>query len=210
MKVVFADTFAKSLHRIAVHERWYWKTIDLFRYDLPRFFRNAWYFRKELWNYYGFDSRGSLMLLKRGLEKTADVLEFHGMEVEESRMKKVAKIRRAVYLLDVHINDKFTEIAEEKLGKELDLRFKFEPCDKANFVELKEIENEETKRNNSEIFELSRQIEVEYWNELFTILKGQDMTEFKKITESLTGEEKRNDATWDNWFDGSGILGWWD
>lgn len=210
MKIVFADTFAKSLRKIAVHERWYWKIIDLFRYDLPRFFRNVWDFRNELWNNYSFDSRGGLLMLKRSLERTADVLEFHGMEVEIYRMKKVAKMRRAIELLDLCVNDKFLEVAEKQLGKEVDTRLTFQPCEKSNFIELKRIGSEDNEKSNAEIFELARTLEIDSWNELFTILKGQDINEFKKIEESLSAEERRDDAYWDNWYDGSGILGWWD
>ena len=48
------------------------------------------------------------------------------------------------------------------------------------------------------MFDRAREIERQEWDELFTILKGQDYTKFDK------------DVDWDEQFDGSGIKGWWD
>ena len=41
------------------------------------------------------------------------------------------------------------------------------------------------------------------WAELWDILKGQDSTEIKSLLET-------DEKSFDKWFDGSGLRGWWD
>jgi hypothetical protein len=36
------------------------------------------------------------------------------------------------------------------------------------------------------------------------------MKEYSEIYNSKTEEEKREESVWNDWFDGSGIKGWWD
>ena len=48
------------------------------------------------------------------------------------------------------------------------------------------------------------------WDELFKILKGQDYKEYRKLVKLDKKKEIKNDNLWDEWFDGSGIKGWWD
>lgn len=188
MNIVFADTFAKSLRKLRIHNRWYWKLIDLCWYDIPRFCTNVWQFRKELWNNYEFDSYGALRMLKKNLERTADCLEFHGNEIEEPRNKKVAKMRRAIEILEHHIEDDFIELAEKELGYELVHHWIFDKPDENGMVALLDDEKAEEKAKNKDIFDLSSKIEKDTWKELFGILEGQDYDQF----------------------DGSGLKGWWD
>jgi len=51
MKVKAADTFFDSVERMINRQRWYWKSWDFLRYDMPRFFKNLWLFRKDLYKY---------------------------------------------------------------------------------------------------------------------------------------------------------------
>jgi hypothetical protein len=67
MEIKFKDSFGKSIERLVRHNSWWYKTYELFRYDLPRFFKNIWKFRKGLWNHYWFDHHGTLKLLKIAL-----------------------------------------------------------------------------------------------------------------------------------------------
>jgi hypothetical protein len=48
------------------------------------------------------------------------------------------------------------------------------------------------------VFERSSEIEEQEWNELLSILKGQDTTKFDK------------NLDWYEQFDGSGLKNWWD
>jgi hypothetical protein len=93
MEIKFADSFWKSLRVFARHQTWWYKTYEVFRYKIPMFFENLWFFSKELWYFRSWDYTFNLKLFARSLEKTANTLEFHGNEIESTRMKKVEKIK---------------------------------------------------------------------------------------------------------------------
>ena len=92
MEIKFTDTFFKSLEKMNSRERWYWKTWDFFRYDLPKGIKNIFFFWRVIWNYRSWDSSFQMRIFARSLEPLAHTLEYHGMEVDGPRLKKVAKI----------------------------------------------------------------------------------------------------------------------
>ena len=98
MKVEFADTFGKSLKRLIWHEGRIYKFYSIFRYGIWHFFANIWRFRKVLWNHQWWDYRyhleamyTSLSIMEKGMHA--------GMEVRESRDKKIQKMQRALKLM---------------------------------------------------------------------------------------------------------------
>ena len=107
MKIQFADTFTDSLRTLIRHNTWWYKTYSLFRYDLPRFFKNVWKFRDALWNHYWFDHHGTLRFLEIGLTDISNNMETKGNEIEPSRSKKVQKMRRAVEIIQNYNNFHF-------------------------------------------------------------------------------------------------------
>ena len=117
MDVKFTESFFKSLKRLNRQQSWWYKTYELFRYKIPYFVENIWYFKKELWEHRSWDYIFSLMMLRRSLTKLAHTLEFYGWEVDESRLKKVAEIKRAIYLIDRIREKSYVEAAEEELGE---------------------------------------------------------------------------------------------
>jgi hypothetical protein len=207
MKVQFADTFTDSLRTLIRHQTWWYKTYSLFRHDLPRFFKNVWTFRKALWGHYWFDHHGTLMFLETGLTNIADTVEKYGNEVDGPRLKKVAKMRRAIELIKNYNEDKYIEMAESELGPLVLHEWEFEPVpDKPEYSRIIDRDTEEEKIHNRKVFDRAREIEEKEWKELFEILKGQSPTEYQMFLDK--SEDKR--SAWDNWFDGSGIKGWWD
>jgi hypothetical protein len=199
MKVGFADSFGDSIKTLIRHQTWWYKTYELFRYDLPRFFKNVWTFRKALWSHYWFDHHGTLKFLEIGLTNTSDTIEKYGNEVDGPRLKKVDAMRRAIELIKNYNEDNYIEMSEKELG-ELKLHdWEFEPVeDEPGYSRLVDKDTDEEKIHNRKVFDRAREIERQEWDELFTILKGQDYTKFDK------------DVDWDEQFDGSGIKGWWD
>lgn len=182
MKVTFADSFWESLDRLSRRDRWYnvlWRTI---RYNIPTFLKNIWYFRKELYDFEAWDYRFNLNLFQRSLEATADYLEHKGIEIEESRMKKVAQMRRVLELLENNKGDNYVEKAEAELG-EISYADWFSD-------ERKEITPEE-RVHSAKVFLRAHELEEQDWNELWDIVKGRD---------SNTQQD----------YDGSDIRGWWD
>ncbi len=199
MKVTFADSFWKSLKRLSMHQTWWYKTYEVFRYKIPMFFENVWYFRKELWRFRSWDYTFNLMMLSRSLEKTSHTLEFHGWEIEETKNKKVEKIKRVIEIIKSLEESNYIKRAEDQIGE---LRG-------VEFWEDKE-DTPEDKEHNKKVFDLSTKIEEDEWEELFTILRGQNHKEYIKLMETQSEEEKWKTDLWTKWFDGSGMKHWWD
>ena len=202
MEVKFKNTFFESFKRMINRERWHWKLWDLFRYDIPRFFRNLWLFRKNLWNHTWYNGDSSVLpWVKTAVDDMAWRIEKYGHEVEESRMKKVAKMRRLSYLIDVCVKDEFIDEAEKELGfKYVYYPFEFEEVlgnDKV--YTLKQNETPEDKENNSKLLNRSHEIQKEYWEELCAIIKGPDYDAMRA-----------SDEDWDKLYDGSDLRAWWD
>jgi len=199
MEIKFADSFGDSIKRLIRNNTWWYKTYELFRYDLPRFFKNVWTFRKALWNHYWFDHHGTLMFLETGLTHISDTVEKYGNEIDESRLKKVDAMRRAIELIKNYNEDNYIDMAEKELGELVLHDWEFEPVpDKPGYSQLVDNDTDEERVHNRKVFDRAREIEKQEWDELFVILKGQDYTKFDK------------DIDWDKQFDGSGIKGWWD
>lgn len=172
---------------------------DFFVRDIPLFIKNIYKFRKELWRRYDWDSGYTLNMLKRSIELTCKYIETKGHEVDISRLKKVDKMKRCIEILDHHINDTFYELAEDELGYKYTYKgIVFEKIDGKDLYEMKDKVplNKLEKEQNDKIRDLSIVIEEKTWNELFSILKGQDKCP--------------DDIEWDEYFDGSGIRSWWD
>lgn len=199
MKVEFADSFGDSIKRLIRNQSWWYKSYELFRYDLPRFFKNIWTFRKALWSHYWFDHHGTLKFVEIGLTNISDTVEKYGNEIDESRLKKVAAMRRAIELIRNYNQDNYLEMAEKELGEIILHDLEFEPVDgMPGYSRLVDKDTEEDKVHNRKLFDRAREIENQEWDELFTILKGQDTSKF---------DIKKD---WYKQFDGSGIKNWWD
>jgi len=210
MKVKFAETFFDSVERMINRQKWYWKTWDFLRYDMPRFFRNLWMFRKDLYNYRWYSGQNAVLpFMKTALTDMADKIDKRGWEVEHSKSKKLDKMRRAAYLMERFIEEDFLELAEKELGEVICHGFNFEPVpDKPGYSRMVDKETDEEKEHNSNVFARSREIEDQMWAELWTILKGQEYSDFDKIKGDA--KMKEQDDLYNNWFNGSGLRGWWD
>ena len=200
MNIKFADTFGDSIKTLIEHDTWSRnKTYELFRYDLPRFFKNVWRFRSALWNHYWWDYNGSLEFLQISLTHMSDNIEKHGSEVAEFRLKKVEKMRRAVQLIKNYKEDLYLDMAETELGELVLHEWKFEPSpDNLEYSQIIDKDTPEEKEHNLKVYKRAHEIETQEWSELFQILKGQDYSKFNKKTD------------WNEQFDGTGLKGWWD
>jgi hypothetical protein len=211
MEIGFADSFGKSLKKLIWHESKIYKFYDFFRRDIGRFIKNVWRFRKALANHYWWDHHGTLMFLETGLTHMSDKLEVRGNEVDGPRMKKVAAMRRAVEIIKNYNESNYIEMAEAELGPLYQRDWEFEDVpDKPGYSRLVDNETPKEKKHNRKVFDRSHQIEEQEWKELFTILKGQEHSEYKKIVKNATEEERKNGDLWNNWFNGTGLKGWWD
>lgn len=200
MSIKFADTLGDSIKTLIGHNTWSKnKTYDLFRYDLPRFFKNVWRFRSALWNHHWWDYHGSLEFLQISLTHMSDKIEKHGSEIDETRLKKVEKMRRVVQLIKNYREDLYIDMAETELGELVLHEWEFEPSpDNPEHFQMIDKDTPEEKEHNMKVYKRAREIEKQEWDELFQILKGQDYSKFNKKTD------------WNKQFDGTGLRGWWD
>jgi hypothetical protein len=211
MKVTFANSFGKSLKRLIWHQHPIYKFYEFFRYKLPMFFENLWFFRKEIWNFRSWDYSFNLSLLSRSLEKTVNTIEYYGHEVDESRMKKVQKMKRVIELLNHIRSDSYIEMAEKELGEIKHIDWDFEPTkDNPELYQLVDNHIEEEAKHNRKVYNRADEIEKQEWSEIWRILEGQDHNEYVKLMESTSEEDKRKTDLWYKWFDGSGMKHWWD
>lgn len=200
MKVEFADSFWKSLKRLSRHQTWWYKTYEVLRYKIPMFFENLWYFRKELWRFRSWDYTFNLQMFSRSLEKTANTIEFYGNEVNETRMKKVEKIKRVVEIIKSLDESNYICRAENEIGELKNTDGWFDERE----------DTPEERDHNKKVFELANKIEEDEWNELWEILKGQNHKEYTELMKSATEEDMWKTDIWSKWFNGSGMKNWWD
>jgi hypothetical protein len=193
MKVEFADTFTKSLRKLMWQEGKIYKTYSFFRYGIAGFIRNIFYFRNEMYEFRWWDYRFNLTLFRKSIEKTAKTIKEKGIEVDESRLKKVAAMERLIHIMKTIEKDDFIELAEKELGEIKHRPFEFEDVpDKPGYSRLVDNETDEEKEHKRKVFKRSHELEEEYWDEMVKIIRGQK------------GLKNYDD------YDGTGMRGWWD
>jgi hypothetical protein len=134
-----------------------------------------------------------------------------GMEVRESRDKKIAKMQRAIQILKNINDDKYIAMAEDELGELVMHDWEFEDVpDRPGYSKLVDNETASEKRHNRKVFNRARQLESMEWKELWKIFEGQDIRGYKKLTKYKSAEEMISSDVWNEWFDGSDMRGWWD
>ena len=97
MNINFTKSFSNSLNRIMIQNSWWYKTYSFFRWDLWHFFANVWRFRKELWNHSWWDYRFTLEMMYRSISIMEKGMH-NGLEVRETREKKIEKMQRLLQL----------------------------------------------------------------------------------------------------------------
>jgi hypothetical protein len=200
MQIGFSDKFSKSLKKLKWQSRWPYRVWETLRYDIPQFFRNIWAFRKSLWEFRWYSYGYPLNFIRESLEVMSDKFEHKGNEVTVTRMKKVAKMKRAAELLSRLNEYSYIEMAEKEIGDLYMNPVEFEECeDRPGSYRLIDNDTPEEKEHNRKVYEKAREIEEQEWRELWRIFKGQDQAKF------IPGKKE-----WEDWYDGSGMKHWWD
>lgn len=191
MKVNATDSFFESLRR---HNRM-WRAVTS---DLWQFFKNVWRFRKELWSHRWWDYSFTLQMLRKSLIVMEEGMH-RGMEIRETREKKIQKMQRAIQILDNILDSEYINMAEEELGKTHYRELDFKPVEgKEDLYKIVDDDTPEEKEHNRKVYERSDYLEKQEWAELWRIFDGQDYDKFNKEKE------------WNDQFDGSGLKNWWD
>jgi hypothetical protein len=192
MGVEFKDTFFESVEKLVWYDTKLWKVWEFITSGLPNFFKNIWRFRKELYNHQWWDYHFTLDMLYRSLSIMVDKLEKDGIEEDESRMKKVDKIHRALELIKHKLDNDYVSRAEMELGELSRKPFEFEKMEDGNYL-LVDNDTPAERKHSTGVFKRAKQIEEVEWKELWEIFKG---TKFSKKF---------------GWaYDGSDMRGWWD
>lgn len=207
MEVKFASSFGDSIKTLIRHQTWWYKTYETIRYKIPYFFKNIYKFRQVLWEHRWWDYRFTLTTLRTSLEIMEKGMH-NGLEVRETREKKIAKMQRAIQILKNIENDDYISMAESELGEIIHHPWEFEDAiDHPGFYQLVDKDTPEEKEHNRKVFDRADELETQEWNELWEILKGKN---YKEYYETLSEEEKENSNNFNEWFDGTGLQGWWD
>lgn len=161
--------------------------------------KNFWTFRKVIWNFNWWDYSFTFDVLKVCLKEMSDNLETKGLEVDEPRLKKVEKMRRAIEIINNMKGVEHIMMAEKELGVLFIKPIEFKDSEShPGSYELVDNDTPEEKEHNKKVYDRAREIEEQEWNELWNIFKGQEKTKYDVKQE------------WNEWFDGTGMRGWWD
>jgi hypothetical protein len=198
MNVNFSDSFFDSLNKLARYDAWYNKLWRAITKDIWHFFKNIWRFRKELWSHRWWDYTFTLMILKRSITIMEEGMH-KGLEIRETRDKKIEKMQRAIQILNNITESKYIEMAEVELGELVNRPWEFEPVSETS-DSYRIVDNllPDEEDHNGKVFDRASELEELEWKELWVIFQGQDYHKFNK------------DADWDKQFDGTGLRGWWD
>lgn len=174
----------------------FWAIRDTW-YDIKYFFKNIYTYRNGLYNVR--DYQWSFHIMKEHMIRIYKSI-YNGYEEEVSRNKKLEKIERCVYLMDCFIKHNFIELAEDRLDLKyvhsMDFLNDFVKIEGNDLYGYKPNISEFDGVNNMIIIKLAHDIEQDYWEELWDIIKGR--------------RYKEEYGDYYNWFDGSDCRGWWD
>ena len=155
-------------------------------------FHNFWYFRKEIWNYRGWDYSFQLRLLRRSLIPLRDSI-LNGCEEEVSRNKKASAILEAIMLIDFILEDNYMTTAEQALG--------------ITFLDTTDASDA------MKVINLSKELAERDWKRLWKIFEGQNHNEYIMLLDRNNIQNQFEDGhtdVWNQWFDGTDMRGWWD
>jgi hypothetical protein len=190
----YKDTFFESVEKLVWYDTKLWKAWEFITRGLPNFFKNIWRFRKELYNHQWCDYHFTLEMLYRSLTIMVNKLELEGIEEDDSRMKKVGKIYRALELIKHKLDDDYVNRAEMELGEISYRPIRFEPVEGSEgLYSMVDDDTPAERKHTSKVFKRAKEIEEVEWKELWEIFKG---TKFSKKF---------------GWaYDGSDMRCWWD
>jgi hypothetical protein len=83
-------------------------------YDIRQGIKNIAYFWRTIWKFRPYDYGYQLRLWQASLRPLRDAIA-NGNEDDATRMKKVAKIRRAIEILNRQADANYIELAEQQL-----------------------------------------------------------------------------------------------
>jgi hypothetical protein len=110
-------------------------------------------------------------------------------------------MKRSIQLIKNLRSDSYVSLAELEFGK----------IKNSDWLWTDKEDTEEERVHNKKIFTRAREIEESEWKELWSIIQGQDIKDYSSKNQKIKDSEPHDDAdSYNDWFDGSGLRGWWD
>jgi len=214
MKLEFKDTFFESVEKLVWYDTKLWKVWEAITINIPLFFKNIWRFRKELYSHAWWDYRYTLEIFYRSLTILEKGLSKDGMEVAESREKKLKQIRRVLELLKHKLDDDYVSRAEKVLGEIPWNPLQWEDVEGTDNHRLIDTDTPAEKKHIKKVFAHAHKIEKKEWVEIWKIISGLQTDEHWKDyiqTDEYTKLDIQGkfEAQW-KWADGSDMRTWWD
>jgi hypothetical protein len=198
MDVNVTKDFLKSLKKLRRHDTFFYKIHDTLICGIPNFLKNIWFLRRGLYHHRWWDTNGLLMIISDTLKEKSEKVEKFGLEIDETRLKKVEKMRRCVEILENIINDDYLEISEKELGELFYKKIQFvKISENPDLFKMESGLDDTQEIHNKKVYKRSEEINQKEWEELLSILKG---TDYKDVS----------DKPYEEWYDGSDYRSWWD
>ncbi len=139
-----------------------------------RFFKNVWYFRKELYNHIGCNGIYSLNIFNKSLKMISKSLKT---DLGDSFVNKktIERIDEAIYLIDKLYDDDYVNIV--LLEMEEDFKESEAYKEETSFSRSNLILNDVLKNKNSDYYDIfyrANELNEKDWKRLWTILKSKD------------------------------------
>lgn len=178
-------TFWKSFKDV-IHPS-VWKRIRNFWYDFKWSIKNQIKFRKIVSKFRPWDYNCLLEMFAFQLKQLHDQIELRGMEIDETRLPKLEKMKRTLEILKNLEEDNY----EDRCGYDPKAR-------KINFKKLSDEELKEIGQENQELYEMT-----------FDLNEGYENYDVLKI---FMGANELKKKEWDELFEilKNNLEGWWD
>ncbi len=144
---------------------WSFERIKTYYYNVKFTIINYFKYAKIIARYRPWSYTDIIEMLRFQLNELCNNIEKYGIEIDETRLPKIADMRRAIEILDSHITDNYAD----RCGYIEDaIKIKYD--DDLNRI-IFEKRPEYKDYDINKIFKDARELEMKEWEELFTILK---------------------------------------
>lgn len=162
MEVKFTNTFFESMKHMAQSNHWYhWRFYRNLYYDIKNNIRSIIRYIKPTTNLVPWEFLTILPMLKKHVDEVTYNLENYGMEIDETRLPKIEKLKRVSYLLDHVYREDFSKVAEIELNLK----------SSGKYTSLGDTKTEEEEKIDEQIRYKSYEIEETYWKELWDTIR---------------------------------------
>lgn len=145
---------------------WLFEKIETYYYNVKWTIVNFFKYTKIVSRHRPWDSAYILEMMKFQLQELCHTIEKYGNEVDEDRLPKIARMKRAIEILEAQTEDTYADRCGY-IGKAVKMYIDEE----AN--ELKcELQPGYENYNEAKVFKDAEELRKKEWNELFDILKN--------------------------------------